>query len=421
MKRTLYIFLAIVAATGCFRHRGNPDVEVVASPADPAPVETVESHSPADSTARPEDPMETISRTVRDPKVAENPSPSSLKPTVIGDVLEVDKTVHDFGDITEDQGPQACTFTIKNISDSPIAIYEVVSSCGCTEATWTREPLQPGKTGTVSATYKNEDGPIPFDKTLTVYVSAMKKPFLLRLRGSVHGKKMSLKEIYGNHLCQGLGLKETSLKGGNMEQGESRSDQIMVANLGRKPITVSFTDVSDNLKMEVEPNPIPAGSTAVMSWTVTSSRSIWGRHEYLATPVVNGTPCTGTVLKVWAVTKENFAGMTEEERMRGPVPVFTESSFSFGTVKAGTPVMATYSFTNTGKSTFKCYSADCDTPKARVGEIPEIPAGGKGSFHVELDTTGLEGEVIVFINLVTNSPSRPIVNLFLVGAIEDQS
>ena len=248
------------------------------------------------------------------PKVAENPSPSSLKPTVIGDVLEVDKTVHDFGDITEDQGPQACTFTIKNISDSPIAIYEVVSSCGCTEATWTREPLQPGKTGTVSATYKNEDGPIPFDKTLTVYVSAMKKPFLLRLRGSVHGKKMSLKEIYGNHLCQGLGLKETTLKGGNMEQGESRSDQIMVANLGRKPITVSFTDVSDNLKMEVEPNPIPAGSTAVMSWTVTSSRSIWGRHEYLATPVVNGTPCTGTVLKVWAVTKENFAGMTEEER-----------------------------------------------------------------------------------------------------------
>jgi hypothetical protein len=56
-----------------------------------------------------------------------------------------------------------------------------------------------------------------------------------------------------------------------------------------------------------------------------------------------------------------------------------------------------------------------------VGEIPEIPAGGKGSFQVELDTTGLEGEVMVFINLVTNSPSRPIVNLFLVGAIEDQS
>ena len=34
----------------------------------------------------------------------------------IGNVLEIDKTIHNFGDIMLDSGPVSCTFTFKNIS-----------------------------------------------------------------------------------------------------------------------------------------------------------------------------------------------------------------------------------------------------------------------------------------------------------------
>lgn len=42
----------------------------------------------------------------------------------------------------------------------------------------------------------NDEGPYPFDKTLTVYMSGLKKPVVLRLRGVVHEKKLSLNELY---------------------------------------------------------------------------------------------------------------------------------------------------------------------------------------------------------------------------------
>jgi hypothetical protein len=53
--------------------------------------------------------------------------------TRIDGVIELDKTVHDFGDIMVSDGPQHCSFTVTNISGAPIAINKVVSSCGCTD------------------------------------------------------------------------------------------------------------------------------------------------------------------------------------------------------------------------------------------------------------------------------------------------
>ena len=98
--------------------------------------------------------------------------------------IKWDKTLHDFGDVSVTDGPLTCTYTLTNTGQAytltntgqePIAIFEVVTSCGCTNVVWTKEPILPGKTGTVKATYKNEDGPMPFDKTLTVYISGVRE------------------------------------------------------------------------------------------------------------------------------------------------------------------------------------------------------------------------------------------------------
>ncbi len=98
---------------------------------------------------------------------------------------EFDKTVCDFGTITVNDPPQTATFTIKNVGDTPLTILSAISSCGCTGVTWTRESLQPGEKGVVEATYANQDGPFPFDKTVTVYLSDIKKPVKLHLKGKV--------------------------------------------------------------------------------------------------------------------------------------------------------------------------------------------------------------------------------------------
>lgn len=361
---------------------------------------------------------------------------------------QFDRTVHDFGDISTSDGPVSCSFVVKNVSSKPLTIFNVVSSCGCTDVSWTREEIPAGKSGKVSATYKNEDGPVPFDKSLTVYMSDVKEPVILRLRGVVHAKKLPLDEAYPVHFGP-LALKDSDIKCGNLSQGQQKSSETMIANIGKSPVNVSFKDVSPNLAIRVEPNPIPAGSTARLIFTVTADRSLWGRNYYWATPLVDGkvlrssVPASvsapskaagaealyrerdghlrsgGTQIGIWAVTKEDFSGMTREEKSRCANPMFTCSTFSFGKVKSGTKVKAKFEFSNVGKSDLRIYKIDCDTGKVSVQAPAEAFAPGKnGEFTATLDTSGLpKGEVLIQLTLMTNSSLRPIVTLYISGFI----
>ena len=178
----------------------------------------------------------------------------------VGGTVEFDSMVHDFGDVLLSDGPLECTFTMKNISDKPVVIYNVVTTCGCTDVKWTREPIMPGKTGTISSTYSNDEGPYPFDKSLTAYISGISNPVVLRLRGVSREKQLPLDQMYPVHFGD-LGMKSRELKCGNLEQGGQRSDEIKIANLSSSPLKVSFTDVTPGLSLNVTPNPIPAKGT----------------------------------------------------------------------------------------------------------------------------------------------------------------
>ncbi|MBQ9549027.1 MAG: DUF1573 domain-containing protein [Bacteroidales bacterium] len=105
--------------------------------------------------------------------------------TTVGGRASFDRTVHDFGTFTEADGPQDCRFTVENVGKTPLTILSAISSCGCTGVRWTRETLAPGERGFIEASYKNDEGPFPFDKTVTVYLSEIKKPVILHLRGNV--------------------------------------------------------------------------------------------------------------------------------------------------------------------------------------------------------------------------------------------
>lgn len=336
----------------------------------------------------------------------------------IGSGLEVDKIVHNFGEIQLKSGPVSCTFTITNTSDKPAVIYNVISSCGCTDVQWTREPVMPGKKGTISVTYSNDEGPYPFDKTLTVYLSDVKKPVLLKVRGVCVEQPRPLEESYPVTFGP-LAMKTTSFLCGNIEQGEKKSEAAMVANLSDKPIEVTFTEVSDNLDISVHPNPIPARSTAEMSFSVTSSRKLWGKNIYDATPAINGKTYGEKSIEISAFTKENFDNMSEEEKSLGPRPMFKESTFQAGKIKKGDIVHAKFTFENAGKKPFGVYRVNIDSPKWAHGRIPPTKPGEWTTFTVDIDTSDMpEGEMLTIVTLTTNSPLRPIVNLFITGWIE---
>ncbi len=370
----------------------------------------------------------------------------SGKDNTFGGIVQLDKTVHDFGDILVSDGPVTATFTVKNVGDKALLIYNVVSSCGCTNVEWTRKPINPGGTGTIKATFKNDEkGGYPFDKSLTAYFSGLKKPVVLRLRGVTHEKQLSLAELYPVRFGD-LAFKKVEIKGGNLSQRQQKSGTVLVANLGNKPLTVGFSDVSEGLSLRVSPNPVPAKSTARLDYTVTADRSHWGKNYYYATPLVDGRQYKAVVsptsekepvaagaeaivadpnpelgvgksrIGIFTYTKENFSNLTEKERNDGPNPMADESTFSFGKVKAGTKVDCKFTFANKGKAPLRIYKVDSESSHVKAQPFADVPAGGKGELEVTFDTKGFPaGECLIVLTLTTNSPLRPIINLYLTG------
>ncbi|MBQ7709848.1 MAG: DUF1573 domain-containing protein [Bacteroidales bacterium] len=329
-----------------------------------------------------------------------------------------DKTVHNFGDVSVSDGPLSCTFTLTNNGSEPISIFEVVSSCGCTDVKWTKGSIKPGETGTISATYKNEDGAMAFDKTLTAYISGVKKPVILRLRGVVHEKKKSLAQLYGAQKLGTFGMKTRTFLAGTLKQGLSTSETETVANLGTKPLKVTFADVSEGLSISVKSNPIPANSTATLAFTVTSAPDVYGKKIYRATPVLDGKKADAP-LEITAWTQENFAGWSDKQRKDAALPYFDQSTFSIGSVKAGKVVEVTYTCTNRGKMPFHIFKADVEDPALQLKEMADVAPGKKGAIRFSLDTSKLpKGETVLMISLTTNSPLRPLINLFVAGIVE---
>lgn len=337
------------------------------------------------------------------------------KSAVIEETAEFDRTIWDFGDVMQSQGPLTCTFSVKNVSSSPIVIYNVVSSCGCTGVKWTREPIPAGGSGKITATYSNDEGPYPFDKTLTAYISGIRKPVILRLRGIVHDKKLSLEELYPIRKGS-LGLKKTDIKLGNLSQGGQRGDAVTVANLGQSPMKVTFEDVTPGMSISVSPNPVPAGETAKMTYVVTADRSRWGKNYYYASPVVNGKKYEP--VGIWAFTKEDFSGWTSEQIDNGPQPIFDTSTSDIGSVRGGAKVKASFTVKNLGGSPLVIYKADPDSDAVTAGRIPAVPSGRSLTFSMDVDTSKLpRGDNDIVVILTTNSPLRPIVNLHISGKI----
>jgi hypothetical protein len=89
----------------------------------------------------------------------------------------------DVGEIPQGT-PKAIVYEFKNTGKTAVVITNVVGSCGCTATDYTKEPVLPGKSAKVTATY-NATNKGAFTKTVTVTTNAETAPKTLTLKGTV--------------------------------------------------------------------------------------------------------------------------------------------------------------------------------------------------------------------------------------------
>ena len=98
-------------------------------------------------------------------------------------VAKWDKMVNDFGSIAFGV-PKTAEFSLTNAGKEPLIISSARASCGCTGLKYSQEPILPGKSAMVSATYNAATAGV-FTKTITVTTNADPNPVVLQIKGTV--------------------------------------------------------------------------------------------------------------------------------------------------------------------------------------------------------------------------------------------
>ncbi|MBQ4393328.1 MAG: DUF1573 domain-containing protein [Prevotella sp.] len=104
--------------------------------------------------------------------------------------IKFDTLTHNFGKFSEKSPVVSCSFTFKNVGEQPLVINQAIASCGCTVPEYTKEPIQPGKTGEIKVTY-NGTGKFPghFKKTVTVRTNGAVEMTRLYIEGDMEGEQ----------------------------------------------------------------------------------------------------------------------------------------------------------------------------------------------------------------------------------------
>jgi hypothetical protein len=79
--------------------------------------------------------------------------------------------------------PQQLTFEIKNTGKGALAIADIKTSCGCTNAQWEKRPIKQGESTKIHVEFKKDNAGY-FLESLQVYCNVDNSPIKLTINGN---------------------------------------------------------------------------------------------------------------------------------------------------------------------------------------------------------------------------------------------
>ncbi|SHI92915.1 Protein of unknown function [Hymenobacter daecheongensis DSM 21074] len=110
--------------------------------------------------------------------------PANAQEKVVGPQIQFEEMKYDFGSIKQGDVVDH-TFKFKNVGTQPLVISNIGVSCGCTTPEWTKDPVMPGKTGTISAKFNSTGKMGMQNKVLTVESNSASGNAMVSLVGEV--------------------------------------------------------------------------------------------------------------------------------------------------------------------------------------------------------------------------------------------
>ena len=330
------------------------------------------------------------------------------------DKISFNETEHDFGTIGEKNGSVTCDFVLTNNSAVPILITNATAACGCTRPVWTKEPIEPGKKGTIYVSYNPLGRVAPFNKPITVYINTLSNPIYLKIKGTVVAGELVKKkpeEIYPVALGSYL-LKTKDVDFGQVDLNKAKTIRLEVFNNSDQPVAQKTVKLPKYLAVAFDPVIIPAKTAGSVVVTMNANESslygnLSGAFTLLINEVHQSIPYSATVLddfSQWPATKKANAGKIN----------LSVSEVNFGNFSSGTT--RTLKISNSGKSVLNIRSIRSSDPAVTVSKSQfAVNPGEIVDLKISTDAKKVQSKLSSNLVIVSDDPNAPVSEITILA------
>lgn len=104
--------------------------------------------------------------------LAQTPTSEEKATPAKGPKIKFNEEVKNFGEIKQGDIVKH-VFTFKNTGTEPLILSNVSTTCGCTASNWPKEPIMPGKTASIEASFNSAGKIGQQNKVLTVFSNSV--------------------------------------------------------------------------------------------------------------------------------------------------------------------------------------------------------------------------------------------------------
>ena len=337
-------------------------------------------------------------------------------------VISFNEKSHDFGKVKEEDGKITYVFDFVNRGNSPLVVNRVQASCGCTTPTWTKEPIEPGKKGSVTVTYNPQGRPGLFTKTITVYSNATDEQFVLNINGEVIAKPNNDNVAYPINMG-GLMTKLKVVQMNNVDKGKTQTRTLDVQNSTKNPLKVTIEGLPTYITYSVSPQTLKPNEEGKITFTFNSTKCTqWGPVSSDVYVILNGTKKFTDEFRLVLMGNvvEDFGKMTLDQKRKAPILEVSDKTINLGTVKQGAKKVAKFKLSNKGQNTLEVRKIINNNKELTIRpEKISVPGGKSAEISVEINTKNLvEGDFKKYFSVQTNDPDNSMTIFVLSWKVE---
>jgi hypothetical protein len=162
--------------------------------------------------------------------------------------------------------PASVECTVTNTGNQPLILTDIIPSCGCVVANWTKSPIYPGNKGTINITY---DAKLlgHFHKSANIYSNASPQAIRLNFTGVVVQKPKDDVNAYP-HVFEQIRTDKNEITFPLVYHGQHSATTINLINLSDQPYKPELINLPPFLKMTKTPHILQKGEKGTIELTL---------------------------------------------------------------------------------------------------------------------------------------------------------